>query len=339
MQVGHHHWHSRWSLPGWNSWQQAHIPCDALQGMRQAVQNHGLSWIIAQQRKVMGSSAQNSSGVHWCRRRVRFNEVPEKVPKVPEKVCEALVQSQVTFDRVPEKVPEKVPGFGAEPGQVQQGSGEGSGEGPGGFGAEPGQVQQDLRPFYSRKPSWCFPALRFAARFREICKNKTLRLLGIPPKLIYFLSKICGWKISVSTDDRMASNVQTRIFSDLLSLGTLFHLQWQLLRGYEIRTGHTTIGAWNTTAGYVGTYVYPHIIHAYIYIVYVYVYIYSVCVYVCMYIYIYVYMYYNVSLYTNTVCNIVYMYVCMDGWMHGCTYLRTYVMLCCVVLYYVMLYM
>ena len=50
----------------------------------------------------MGSSAQNSSGVHWCRRRVKFNEVPEKVP-------------------------EKVPGnFGAEPGQVQQGSGEGS---------------------------------------------------------------------------------------------------------------------------------------------------------------------------------------------------------------------
>ena len=76
----------------------------------------------------MGSSAQNSSGVHWCRRRVRFNEVPEKVPKVPEKVWEALVQSQVTFkwrrlrrrggwlwcsqvrfNRVPKKVPEKVP--------------------------------------------------------------------------------------------------------------------------------------------------------------------------------------------------------------------------------------
>ena len=32
-------------------------------------------------------SAQNSSGVHWCRRRVRFNEVPEKVAeKVAEKV-------------------------------------------------------------------------------------------------------------------------------------------------------------------------------------------------------------------------------------------------------------
>jgi hypothetical protein len=66
----------------------------------------------------MGSSAQNSSGVHWCRRRgrfhvpetgsgslvesqVRFNRVPEKVPeKVPQKVWEALVQSQVWFDRI-----------------------------------------------------------------------------------------------------------------------------------------------------------------------------------------------------------------------------------------------
>jgi len=57
----------------------------------------------------MGFSAQNSSGMHWCRHRVRFNEVPEKVLKVPENVWEALVQSQVRFNRVPEKVPEKVP--------------------------------------------------------------------------------------------------------------------------------------------------------------------------------------------------------------------------------------
>ena len=86
----------------------------------------------------MGSSAQKSSGVHW--RRVRFNEVPEKVPKVPDKVWEALVQSQVRFNRVPGKFPEKVPGsLGAKPSQVQQGSG---GEGLGGFGARPGQVQQ-----------------------------------------------------------------------------------------------------------------------------------------------------------------------------------------------------
>jgi len=55
----------------------------------------------------MGSSAQKSSGVHWCRRRVRFNEVPENVPKFPEKVS---VQSRGRFNRVPEKVPEKVLG-------------------------------------------------------------------------------------------------------------------------------------------------------------------------------------------------------------------------------------
>ena len=91
--------------------------------------------IFHQQRKLMGSSAQNSSGVHWCRRRVRFNEVPEKVPKVPEKVWEALVQSQVTFNRVPEKVPEKVPGsLGAKPSQV-----EGSGEGREAF-VQPGEA-------------------------------------------------------------------------------------------------------------------------------------------------------------------------------------------------------
>jgi len=43
----------------------------------------------------MGSSAQNSSGVHWRRRRVTFNEVPEKVLKVPANLIEASVQSQV----------------------------------------------------------------------------------------------------------------------------------------------------------------------------------------------------------------------------------------------------
>ena len=82
----------------------------------------------------MGSSAQNSSGVHWCRRRVRSNDVPEKV-------WEALVQSQVKFNRVPEKVPEKVPGrLGSG-----EGSREGSGEGQGGFGAEPGSGEASLQ--------------------------------------------------------------------------------------------------------------------------------------------------------------------------------------------------
>jgi hypothetical protein len=108
---------------------------------------------LPQQRKLMGSSAQNSSGVRWCRRRVRFNEVREKVPKVPEKVWDALVQSQVPekvwealvqslvrFNRFRRRVrrrgqealAQNQGGFGAEPGQVEQGSGEGSGKGLGG---------------------------------------------------------------------------------------------------------------------------------------------------------------------------------------------------------------
>ena len=76
----------------------------------------------------MGSSAQNSFGVHCCRRRVRFNEVPEKVPKVPEKIWEGGLEG----------FGECLGGFGAGPGQVQQGSREGSGEGLAGSGAEPG---------------------------------------------------------------------------------------------------------------------------------------------------------------------------------------------------------
>ena len=110
----------------------------------------------------MGSSAQNSSGVHWCRRRVMFNEVPEKVPEVrgfaqsqvrlnrlPEKVpeWEALVQSRVRFNRVLEKVPEKVPdkvpgGLGAKPSQVQQG---------------PEKVPRRFRRRFQRRPGrlWC----------------------------------------------------------------------------------------------------------------------------------------------------------------------------------------
>ena len=116
-------------------------------------------------------------------------------------------------------------GFGAEPGHVQPGSGgsgEGSqvrynrsGEGLGGFGAEPGQAQSSgegseegsgrllckaksistvSEKVAEAKPGQVhlthgnlaevFPALGFAARFRKICKNKMLWLLGIPPKLL-----------------------------------------------------------------------------------------------------------------------------------------------------------
>ena len=81
---------------------------------------------------------------------------PGQAEKVPVKVWEALVQSQVRLNRVPEKVPENVPGgFGAEPGQVQQGSEEGFGEGLGRF-----SVQSQVRfnricghLYNSRKPS------------------------------------------------------------------------------------------------------------------------------------------------------------------------------------------
>ena len=53
------------------------------------------------------------------------------------------MQSQVILNRVlGESSGECLRGFGAEPGQVQQGSGKGSVEGLGGFGAIPGQVQQ-----------------------------------------------------------------------------------------------------------------------------------------------------------------------------------------------------
>ena len=108
----------------------------------------------------------------------------------------------------PKKVPETVPGgFGGKPGQVQQGSEEGSGEGLGGFDAEPGQVQKVWEAFLEKVPEkvpgsfdaepgqvqqgsgegsgeglggfgvepgqvqQVFPALGFAARFRKICKH------------------------------------------------------------------------------------------------------------------------------------------------------------------------
>jgi len=136
----------------------------------------------------MVSSAQNSSGVHWCRRRVR-SKVPEKVwealvqqgsgegseeglggfgaetgfwkfrNRFRRRFQEALVQSPVRFNRVPEKVPERVPGrLGAKPSQVQQISGEGSGEGRGGFGAEP---EQGSRMFQRRPRRVRFNRVRF----------------------------------------------------------------------------------------------------------------------------------------------------------------------------------
>ena len=68
------------------------------------------------------------------------------------------MQSQVRFKRVPEKVPEEV---------------------------WEALVQSQVR--FHGNPAEVFPALGFAARFRKICKNLTLRLPGIPPKLIHLL--------------------------------------------------------------------------------------------------------------------------------------------------------
>ena len=79
---------------------------------------------------------------------VRFNRVPEKVPETVPENRGVLVHGQVRFNRVPEKVPEKV--------------------------------------WEALEHAEVFPALGFAARFRKICKNKTLQLLGIPPTLIHF---------------------------------------------------------------------------------------------------------------------------------------------------------
>ena len=164
-----------------------------------------------QQRKIMGSSAQNSSGVHWCRRRVRFNEVPEKVPeKVGRLWCrarwgstgfrrrfrrrfqEALVQSQVRFN-----------GFRR-----------GSGEGLGGFGAEkvPEKVWEAL------EHAEVFPALGFAACFRKIGKNKTLRLLGIPRFFFWIaINRDCKSNWRVNRDASIAI--------------TCYYLSYQFFRG------------------------------------------------------------------------------------------------------------
>ena len=93
---------------------------------------------------------------------IKLNRVPEKVPeKLPggfgaepcqvqqgsgkvsgegsgKPCCKAKLGSTGSEEKVPEKIPEKVWEALVQPGQVQQGFGEGLG----GFGAEPGQVQQ-----------------------------------------------------------------------------------------------------------------------------------------------------------------------------------------------------
>ena len=95
------------------------------------------------------------------------------------------MQSRLTFNRVPEKVPEKVlggfgaepssgedlggfaaelGGFGAKPGQVQQGSEEGSGEGLGGL-VQPGQS--------NRVPEKKVPEKKVPEKVREALSGST----------------------------------------------------------------------------------------------------------------------------------------------------------------------
>ena len=76
---------------------------------------------------------------------------------------------QVRFNRVPEKAPQKVPekvpgGFGAEPDQVQQGSGEGSWEA---LAQSQVRLNRICGHLTHGNPAEVFPALGFAARFRK----------------------------------------------------------------------------------------------------------------------------------------------------------------------------
>ena len=85
------------------------------------------SWsIFPQQRKLIGSSAQNSSGVHWCRRRAGSTRFRRRFRRFRRRFWESLVQSQARSGstRFRSRFWSR---FGAEPGQVQQGYEEGSG--------------------------------------------------------------------------------------------------------------------------------------------------------------------------------------------------------------------
>ena len=105
----------------------------------------------------LGEGRRRRPGRLWCRARSGSTGFPKNLEGFGAKPC------QVQQGSVPKIVLEKVLGgfdaepgqcqvpqwsgegfrcFCAEPGQVRQGSGDGSGEGLGGFGAEPGQVQQ-----------------------------------------------------------------------------------------------------------------------------------------------------------------------------------------------------
>ena len=92
----------------------------------------GLGGVGAESGQVQQGSGEGSgegSRKPWCK--AKSSSTGFRIPRFR---CGGLVQSQVRFKRVAKGSGEGLGGFGAEPGQVQQGSGEGSGEGLGGFG-------------------------------------------------------------------------------------------------------------------------------------------------------------------------------------------------------------
>ena len=119
---------------------------------------------------------------------VRFNEIPDKVPKVPEKVGEGLVQSQVRSNRVPEKVAEKVRRFRDALVQSQVKFNRVPEKVPQKVWEDLVQSQLRFNGIIHGNPPEVFPALGFATRFSK----KTLRLLGIPPKRIFIWGGV-GW--------------------------------------------------------------------------------------------------------------------------------------------------
>ena len=96
------------------------------------------------------------------------------------------MKSQVRFNRLPEKVPKKVPGgFAAEPGQVQQGAGEDSGEGLGSLVQSQVRFNRICGHLTHGNPAEVLPALGFAARFRKIYKMKGCGCWGYHRSLFF----------------------------------------------------------------------------------------------------------------------------------------------------------
>ena len=89
-------------------------------------------------------------------------------------------------------------------------------------------------------PAEVIPALGLAARFRQICKNKTLRLLGIPPKVIFFRER-CVFNILTSKCASHRSGVQLSISHAARKLAPTasVSLFFDPLAAHNTRTGKT----------------------------------------------------------------------------------------------------